>query len=756
MALSGNFSTNAYDGRYYSFEWTATQNIAGNYSDISWTLKCMGGNQNWYAERDLVLTIDGGTVYSKTDSVERYAGTITSGTAKLSHDANGSRSFSVAIKAAVQEAYVNVTGSNTFTLDQIPRKAIITDAPNFTALSSPTITYSNPMGDAATTLQACISLTGENDDIPYRDIPKTGTSYTFELTADEITTLKTAVTKGTTITVRFNVRTALGDSFNISYLQKTFSLTEEDYPTLSPVIYDTNETSTDVTKDNTIIVKGISYAHYKANAQASEGATIKNITVDCDDDTGYGEEGTLDYPKSDTFIFTVIDSRDNSTTQTVKVPFVDYFEQICKDINYDLSANGVLSIHATGEFYSGNIGAGKLSPVIWVYIKDGNSVEHYTLYSSNPEHAKYFTINGNSLTFDYEISGLDYNKPYILDCVFSFQPGFGSYGWGRQYVYTKPLFDWGQYSFNFNVPISMPNMNGIYSVDKDGNEVEALMPCDANNNLRLGSGGFDSYTGSTDIYGNNITMYSRNPVVVYNSLQLNGVLKLHGATILRGNDDTTNTVLSANNGNIYIRPKGTDSTSGQVILNNDGNLEISGNLSLSEDTVLKVNNYYHNTTLCANGGAVYIRPNGVDDTSGQVYIQSDGNVNIDGAAAKGTIGQQKTLHNDSGRFMLATQSIELTGDARITKQINGYIIVWLYYLNGKPFAGNINYTFIPKAVTGFYDGLITVPLVQDNSGIVASKTLQIMDDGATTTIYGNGYNDDSPNNKWVLKHIIGC
>lgn len=188
-----------------------------------------------------------------------------------------------------------------------------------------------------------------------------------------------------------------------------------------------------------------------------------------------------------------------------------------------------------------------------------------------------------------------------------------------------------------------------------------------------------------------------------------------------------------------------------------GNLDISGSLALSGDTVLKVNNYYHNTTLCANGGSIYIRPNGADKTSGQVYIQSNGNVNIDGDAAKGTIGQQTTLHiENKGIYMHDTQSISLSGDKRITKQLNGYIIVWLYYINGAAFKGNINYTFIPKAVTGFYDGLITVPLVQDNSGVVASKTLSITDNGTTTTISGNAYNDDSPNNKWVLKHIIGC
>lgn len=708
MALSGNFSTNAYDGRYYSFEWTATQNTAGNYSDISWTLKCAGGNQDWYAETDLVLTIDGGTVYSKIDRVERYAGTIASGTAKLSHDANGSRSFSVAIKATVQETYVNVTGSSTFTLDQIPRKAIITDAPNFTALSSPTITYSNPMGDAATTLQACISLTGENDDIPYRDIPKTGTSYTFELTADEITTLKTAVTKGTTITVRFYVRTVVGDSFNSSYLQKTFSLTEEDYPTLSPVIYDTNETSTGVTKDNTIIVKDISYAHYKANAQASEGATIENITVDCDDDTGYGEEGTLDYPKSDTFIFTVIDSRGNSTTQTVKVPFVDYFEHICKDINYDLSANGVLSIHATGEFYSGNIGAGKLSPVIWVYIKDGNSVEHYTLYSSNPEQAKYFTINGNSLTFDYEISGLNYNKPYILDCVFSLEPsGFGSYAWGRQYVYTKPLFDWGQYSFNFNVPISMPNMNGIYSVDKDGNEVEVLMPCDSVNNLRLGNGGYEHSAGATDIYGNYITLYPKHRVDINDGINLSGDIQMNGSTVLTGNIDNSSTILAAKGANVYIRPYGTTNTSGQAIFYGNGELELSGNLY------------------------------------------------VNGSLAKGYIGHQKTLYTDSGRYMNGSQTITLNGDNTISKQLTGYILVWTLYLNGNVYSANVNYMYIPKIAVFLYKGQVTAPLIAEDASSIGAKTIYVTESNGTTTLKGREENGKAPNSGWVLKQVIG-
>ena len=38
MALSGSFNTTAYSGRYLTFSWTATQNVAANTSTISWRL----------------------------------------------------------------------------------------------------------------------------------------------------------------------------------------------------------------------------------------------------------------------------------------------------------------------------------------------------------------------------------------------------------------------------------------------------------------------------------------------------------------------------------------------------------------------------------------------------------------------------------------------------------------------------------------------------------------------------------------------
>jgi hypothetical protein len=121
MALSGSVSTTAYDGRYYKLSWSATQSVSDNTSTISWNLEALGGNSSWYAERSVTVKIAGVAVYSKTSRVERYKGTVKSGTTEIAHNSKGEASFSVSIEVAVYKETVNCKGSNTFTLDTIAR-----------------------------------------------------------------------------------------------------------------------------------------------------------------------------------------------------------------------------------------------------------------------------------------------------------------------------------------------------------------------------------------------------------------------------------------------------------------------------------------------------------------------------------------------------------------------------------------------------------------------------------------------------------
>lgn len=140
MALSGTVKTNTdSNGRYYQLTWSATQSIANNTSTISWTLSAQGYSGGWVAERTLYVTIDGATVYNKSDRVERKVGTIKTGTKTITHNSNGSRSFTITLGAAVYGTSVNCKGSGTFSLNTIARASTL-NVSNGTLGVSQTIT----------------------------------------------------------------------------------------------------------------------------------------------------------------------------------------------------------------------------------------------------------------------------------------------------------------------------------------------------------------------------------------------------------------------------------------------------------------------------------------------------------------------------------------------------------------------------------------------------------------------------------------
>lgn len=153
----------------------------------------------------------------------------------------------------------------------------ITSAPNFNDEANPTIQYTNEAGNTVTSLQACISLTGATDNIAYRDIPKTGNSYTFNLTTAERNTLRNATT-GTSRTVKFYIKTVAGGNTYFSSVTKTLSIINAN-PTFSTFNFlDTGIVSTELTGnpttygnsriiiDNFNVVKIIIYAVDKATA----------------------------------------------------------------------------------------------------------------------------------------------------------------------------------------------------------------------------------------------------------------------------------------------------------------------------------------------------------------------------------------------------------------------------------------------------------------------------------------------------------
>lgn len=456
MATSGSFNTGSYDGRYYTLSWSASQSIANNQSTISWTLTANGGAVNWYAERTVEVVIAGSVVYSKSSRVQRYRGTVASGSLTLSHDGVGNKSFSASVRAAVYYSAVNCTGSGSWSLTQIPRQANLTSAPDFNDESNPTIYYSNPAGNSADTLMACISLTGSADDIKYRNVSKTGTSYTFPLTAAEREVLRKATLSGkNTRTVTFFLRTEIGGNTFYSTSAKTLTIVNAN-PTLNPTVVDTNAATIALTGDSSKLIRFFSNAQVSTGAAALKNASISSQSVTNGSKSVNGASGTINAIESGSFVFKATDNRGLSVEQTVNPSFVDYIKLNC---NMDVPAptiKGDLKFDIKGTYYMG--GFGKESNNLGVYYRYKVNNGDYTDWIQAPLVAD---TKGYIATVD--MTGLDYKSLYTfqakaIDKLMEVTTG-------EQSVRTPPVFDWGENDFNFNVPVKFSG--GI----SDGNKI---------------------------------------------------------------------------------------------------------------------------------------------------------------------------------------------------------------------------------------------------------------------------------------------
>lgn len=327
MATFTLYSAKSYEGRKLRLYCTSSTNIANNTSTIKWTLYSEGGSSKYYTTGPTTVTINGIQVYYKdrvsysSKSFPASKGNV-SGSLTVSHNDDGKKSISVSLSTAIYTASVT-TNSGTWTLDNIPRYATITSAPNFTDIQNPTIQYNNQAGTNATSLQACISLTGSNDDIEYRDISLTGTSYTFNLTEAERNVLRQATTTSNTRTIYFYLKTVI--SGNTFYQNKsvTFTIVNAN-PTFSVAYLDTNSTTTTITGNNQQIIQNNSTLQINiTNATALKYASLSSASVNVNGaittQSLSGSSltiniGTIDVSSNLTVPVTITDSRGNSTT----------------------------------------------------------------------------------------------------------------------------------------------------------------------------------------------------------------------------------------------------------------------------------------------------------------------------------------------------------------------------------------------------------------------------------------------------------
>lgn len=149
---------------------------------------------------------------------------LCSWTGDIAHDADGSKTIWISFRIDSNYCGASVDGTN-FYLTKIDRYPVITSAPNFTDADNPTMYFTTNTISGAT-YNACISLTGAKDDVPYRQISVGSGNYTFNLTSADRKALIGSTKPGQSKNVTFYLRTDYNGASYFSTLTKTFTVTK--------------------------------------------------------------------------------------------------------------------------------------------------------------------------------------------------------------------------------------------------------------------------------------------------------------------------------------------------------------------------------------------------------------------------------------------------------------------------------------------------------------------------------------------------
>lgn len=396
MALSGQI-TGAYRGYTLQANWTATQNISGNYSDITITHTLIIGSAYSLniGTRSNTCTVDGAAQNYTSPVINQKGGSVTLGTTthRVNHNADGSKSCTVTdvfnVNATIDGSKVSsITASGNITLDAIPRQATITSATDFTDTGTPSLQYSNAGGFTADAYLEFAPV-GSGTQIMRRNAitGKSGT-YTFNLTDAERETLRAACT-GVSMPVRYALRTFIGGQEYYSTLDRTMSMSDA-APILGEVSYkDANTATVAITGDDQVIIQRQSDLQVSfVAATPQKGATITEYSATFAGVTKTASSVvTLDFGKVDVssdmpLVFSATDSRGLKTSTTLTVKVEPWWEPT-STIELKRKNNFEPETHVTANAWYASLGGKNDVTITAKYRKAGSSNAWSTITLAN-------------------------------------------------------------------------------------------------------------------------------------------------------------------------------------------------------------------------------------------------------------------------------------------------------------------------------------------------------------------------------------
>ena len=399
-ASSGAFETSVYNAAGSKYpdrirvEWSSSQSVANNTSTIYWTVMSAdgwGSSASYVMAGPVTVSIAGVTVYSRSDRFAMHVGDVLdSGSFTLTHNSDGTQSFSAWAEAAIYTYAISSTKYDYYIeLPTIPRVSDVFVSKGDNTIGS-SITFEISKAFPSFTHTLTWQFGNERGTIAYKDVRKDIT-WTPPLDLSKQIPNSESGT-GTLTCITYDGNTEIG--------RKSISFTLKVPSYIGPSIskFESSIAPVDI-KNCGLYVKNHTAVKWDVTAYGSYGSTIQKCTISgqnlsytfTNTSTSYTRTSeTLTIAGEKVYTVTVTDSRGRTASQTGRITILDYNSPVITSANsFRSNADGTLN--GSGEYVTHKLTAS-------FYTLQGNNtikIEVFYKESSNPTYSKKSVIIKN-------------------------------------------------------------------------------------------------------------------------------------------------------------------------------------------------------------------------------------------------------------------------------------------------------------------------------------------------------------------------
>lgn len=438
-ASSGAFETSVYDvgdafPNRIRVEWSSSQSVANNTSTIYWTVTSAGGyGVHYVMAGPITVSIAGVTVVSRADRFKMYVDQpLGSGSFTLTHNSNGTQSFSAWAEAALYTYAISSTRYDYYiNLPKIPRASSISVSGS---TMDSTITIQISKAESSFTHTLVWSFGNENGTIVSQtsNSDVTWTPLSKQL-ASQIPNSESGT--GTLTCITYNGNTEVGKK-SINFTLKVPSAVRPSISAFTPSIASTKPSGCG------LYVKNNSTVKWAVSASGIYGSTIRKCVISGQNlsytftnsaNSYSATSDTLTIAGTKSYTVTVTDSRGRTATATGTIYITDYNPPAITSIS-SFRSNADGSINGSGQYVTHKLTSsfytlhGKNSVKIKVYSKK-RSDETYP--ESNSVIIKNDTDNTTGYTYTYK------NASFAVDTAYDFKIVISDSAGRYSMVYTS-------------------------------------------------------------------------------------------------------------------------------------------------------------------------------------------------------------------------------------------------------------------------------------------------------------------------------